>query len=121
MVIFIPSRRGDGAPIFKICIYGPPESGRKTVLKWLHGHLGKKSKIEELKDETGSTLFFDAEYGKTTTVKFQIYTSQSQTVLKGTDAVIFTWDSLIDRWGGNISSLKDLLRFYGDKLIPAFF
>jgi hypothetical protein len=32
--------------------------------------------------------------------------------------VIFTWDSLIDQWGENIWSLKELLRFYGGKLIP---
>ncbi|MFW9784951.1 MAG: hypothetical protein ACFFFB_21905, partial [Candidatus Heimdallarchaeota archaeon] len=116
---FIPSRRKDGTLVFRVCIYGPPESGRKTVFKWLHGRLGKEGKIEEIEDDQGSTLFFDTEYGKTTTVKFQIYTSQSQSVLKGTDAVIFTWDSLIDRWGDNILFLKELLRFFGDKLIPA--
>jgi len=32
--------------------------------------------------------------------------------------VIFTWDSLIDQWGENIWSLKELLKFYGGKLIP---
>ena len=44
---------------------------------------------------------------------------QRQTVLKGTDAVIFTFDSLIDQWEENVWSLKELLRFYGNKLIPA--
>ena len=39
-------------------------------------------------------------------------------MLKGTDAVIFTFDSLIDQWEENLWSLKELLRFYGDKLIP---
>lgn len=43
---------------------------------------------------------------------------QRQTVLKGTDAVIFTWDSIIDQWSENLWSLKELLRFYGDRLIP---
>ncbi len=62
---------------------------------------------------------------KVSNVVFQVYTVagqrrhkfQRQTVLNGTDAVIFVWDSLIDQWDENIWSLKELLRFYGDKLL----
>ena len=83
--------------------------------------------MQQIQDPTGRTLFFDRVVARVSNVVFQVYTVagqrrhkfQRQTVLKGTDAVIFTWDSLIDQWGENIWSLKELLRFYGDKLIPA--
>ncbi len=71
-------------------------------------------------------IFFDRVVARVSNVVFQVYTVagqrrhkfQRQTVLKGTDAVIFTFDSLIDQWEENIWSLKELLRFYGSKLIP---
>ena len=37
MVVLIPSKREDGTLVFKLCIYGPSESGRKTVLEWIYG------------------------------------------------------------------------------------
>lgn len=82
--------------------------------------------MQQIQDPTGRTLFFDRVVARVSNVVFQVYTVagqrrhkfQRQTVLKGTDAVIFTWDSLIDQWTENIWSLKELLRFYGDKLIP---
>jgi len=82
--------------------------------------------MQQIQDPTGRTLFFDRVVARVSNVVFQVYTVagqrrhkfQRQTVLKGTDAVIFTWDSLIDQWGENIWSLKELLKFYGDKLIP---
>jgi len=97
----MPSRRGDGTLVFKICFYGPSLGGKTTALEWVYHREGFN-------------------------VVFQVYTVagqrrhkfQRQTVLKGTDAVIFTFDSLIDQWGENIWSLKELLKFYGDKLIP---
>ena len=55
-------------------------------------------------------------------VIFLIYTAvgdqKNQSIMDGTDAVIFIWDSLIDKWKENIMLLKELLRFYGDRLIP---
>lgn len=82
--------------------------------------------MQQIQDPTGRTLFFDRVVARVSNVVFQVYTVagqrrhkfQRQTVLKGTDAVIFTWDSLIDQWQENIWSLKELLKFYGDKLIP---
>jgi signal recognition particle receptor subunit beta len=83
--------------------------------------------MQQIQDPTGRTLFFDRVVARVSHVVFQVYTVagqrrhkfQRQTVLKGTDAVIFTFDSLIDQWSENIWSLKELLKFYGDKLIPA--
>ena len=124
MVVLIPSRRADGTFVFKTCVYGPSEGGRKTVLERLSDEEGLASgKLNEIKDEKGSMLSFERIIGKVYNVIFQVYTfnvsdeSNAKIVLKGTDAILFIWDSLIDKWENNISSLKTLLRFYGDKLI----
>ena len=118
-MVLIPTKRVDGTLVFKTCVYGPSESGRKTVIEWL-----ASGKLNETKDEKGSMLFFDHISESISNIIFQVYTldvsdeSNTRTVLKDADAVIFTWDSLIDQWSENIWSLKELLRFYGDKLIP---
>ncbi|MHA2005845.1 MAG: ADP-ribosylation factor-like protein [Promethearchaeota archaeon] len=123
----MPSRRGDGTLVFKICFYGPSLGGKTTALDWVYRREGLASgDMQQIQDPTGRTLFFDRVVARVSNVVFQVYTVagqrrhkfQRQTVLKGTDACIFTWDSLIDQWGENIWSLKELLRFYGDKLIP---
>ncbi|MFX0082380.1 MAG: ADP-ribosylation factor-like protein [Candidatus Hodarchaeota archaeon] len=123
----MPSRRGDGTLVFKICFYGPSLGGKTTALDWVYRREGLASgDMQQIQDPTGRTLFFDRVVARVSNVVFQVYTVagqrrhkfQRQTVLKGTDACIFTWDSLIDQWSENIWSLKELLRFYGDKLIP---
>jgi signal recognition particle receptor subunit beta len=114
--------------VFKICFYGPSLGGKTTALDWVYKREGLATgDMQQIQDPTGRTLFFDRVVARVSNVVFQVYTVagqrrhkfQRQTVLKGTDAVIFTWDSLIDQWSENIWSLKELLRFYGDKLIPA--
>jgi len=123
----LPSRRGDGTLVFKICFYGPSLGGKTTALDWVYRREGLASgDMQQIQDPTGRTLFFDRVVARVSNVVFQVYTVagqrrhkfQRQTVLKGTDAVIFTFDSLIDQWEENLWSLKELLRFYGDKLIP---
>ncbi|MCK4285872.1 MAG: hypothetical protein KAX18_06700 [Candidatus Lokiarchaeota archaeon] len=123
----MPSRRGDGTLVFKICFYGPSLGGKTTALDWVYRREGLASgDMQQIQDPTGRTLFFDRVVARVSNVVFQVYTVagqrrhkfQRQTVLKGTDAVIFTFDSLIDQWEENLWSLKELLRFYGDKLIP---
>ena len=123
----MPSRRGDGTLVFKICFYGPSLGGKTTALDWVYRREGLASgDMQQIQDPTGRTLFFDRVVARVSNVVFQVYTVagqrrhkfQRQTVLKGTDAVIFTFDSLIDQWDENLWSLKELLRFYGDKLIP---
>jgi len=124
----LPSRRGDGTLVFKICFYGPSLGGKTTALDWVYRREGLASgDMQQIQDPTGRTLFFDRVVARVSNVVFQVYTVagqrrhkfQRQTVLKGTDALIFTFDSLIDQWEENLWSLKELLRFYGDKLIPA--
>ena len=123
----MPSRRGDGTLVFKICFYGPSLGGKTTALEWVYNREGLASgDMQQIQDPTGRTLFFDRVVARVSNVVFQVYTVagqrrhkfQRQTVLRGTDAVIFTWDSLIDQFSENIWSLKELLKFYGDKLIP---
>ena len=122
----MPSRRGDGTLVFKICFYGPSLGGKTSALEWVYDKEGLASgDMQQIADPTGRTLFFDRVVAKVSNVVFQVYTVagqrrhkfQRQTVLKGTDAIIFVWDSLIDQWDENIWSLKELLRFYGKKLI----
>jgi len=112
----MPSRRGDGTLVFKICFYGPSLGGKTTALEWVYNREGLASgDMQQIQDPTGRTLFFDRVVARVSNVVFQeywrfpsrlgIYTVagqrrhkfQRQTVLKGTDAVIFTWDSLIDQ------------------------
>ncbi|MEJ2250594.1 MAG: ADP-ribosylation factor-like protein [Candidatus Lokiarchaeota archaeon] len=111
-----------------MCFYGPSLGGKTTALEWVYNREGLASgDMQQIQDPTGRTLFFDRVVARVSNVVFQVYTVagqrrhkfQRQTVLKGTDAVIFTWDSLIDQWEENIWSLKELLRFYGNKLIPS--
>jgi signal recognition particle receptor subunit beta len=42
---------------------------------------------------------------------------QRQTVLKGTDGLLFFFDSDHAQWNENIYCLKDLLQFYGNKIL----
>ena len=123
----MPSRRGDGTLVFKICFYGPSLGGKTTALEWVYNKEGLASgDMQQIQDPTGRTLFFDRVVARVSNVVFQVYTVagqrrhkfQRQTVLKGTDACIFTWDSLIDQWSENVWSLKELMKFYGDRLIP---
>lgn len=123
----MPSRRGDGTLVFKISFYGPSLGGKTTALEWVYNREGLASgDMQQIQDPTGRTLFFDRVVAKVSNVVFQVYTVagqrrhkfQRQTVLKGTDAIIFVWDSLIDQWEENIWSLKELLKFYGNKLLP---
>ncbi len=124
----MPSRRGDGTLVFKIVFWGPSLGGKTTALEWVYKKEGLASgDMQQIADPTGRTLFFDRVVARVSNVVFQVYTVagqrrhkfQRQTVLKGTDAVIFFWDSLIDQWDENIWSVKELLKFYGDKLISA--
>ena len=39
----IPSRRGDGTLVFKICFYGPSLGGKTTALDWVYRREGLAS------------------------------------------------------------------------------
>jgi signal recognition particle receptor subunit beta len=82
--------------------------------------------LQSISDPTGRTLFFDRLVAKVSNVVFQVYTVaghqrhvfQRQTVLKGTDALVFFWDSNPLTWNENITSMKELMQMYGAKILP---
>jgi len=39
----VPSRRGDGTLVFKICFYGPSLGGKTTALEWVYNKEGLAS------------------------------------------------------------------------------
>ncbi|MHA1697694.1 MAG: GTP-binding protein [Promethearchaeota archaeon] len=121
-----PSRRADGTLVFKLVFWGPSMGGKTTALQWVYDREGLASgDMQSIADPTGRTLFFDRLVAKVSNVVFQCFTVagqrrhkfQRQTVLKGTDAIIFFWDSSVDQFNENIYSLKELLQLYGKKIL----
>jgi signal recognition particle receptor subunit beta len=122
----MPSRRADGTLVFKLVFWGPSMGGKTTALAWVYEKEGLASgQLQSISDPTGRTLFFDRLVAKVSNVVFQVYTVagqrrhkfQRQTVLKGTDALVFFWDSDNSQWNENIYSLKELLQMYGSKVL----
>ncbi|MFX0099852.1 MAG: ATP/GTP-binding protein, partial [Candidatus Hodarchaeota archaeon] len=119
-------RRADGTLVFKLVFWGPSMGGKTTALAWVYEKEGLASgKLQSIADPTGRTLFFDRLVAKVSNVVFQVYTVagqrrhkfQRKTVLKGTDALVFFWDSAVEQWNENIYSLKELLQFYGQRVL----
>lgn len=122
----MPSRRADNTLVFKVVFWGPSMGGKTCALEWIYQKEGLASgKLQSITDPTGRTLFFDRVVAKVSNVVFQTYTVagqrrhkyQRKTVLKGSDALVFVWDSSSDQWEENIFSLKELLQFYGPKIM----
>ncbi len=123
----MPSRRADNTLVFKLVFWGPSMGGKTCALEWIYTREGLASgKLQSITDPTGRTLFFDRVVARVSNVVFQTYTVagqrrhkyQRKTVLKGADAVIFVWDSSSDQWEEDLYSLKELLKFYGAKVMP---
>ena len=126
-MIYMPSRQADNTLVFKIVFWGPSLGGKTTALEYIYNKEGLATgKLQSISDPTGRTLFFDRVVARVSNVIFQCYTVagqrrhkyQRKTVLKGADALLFFWDSTPDQWQENIYSLKELLQFFGSKLVP---
>jgi len=75
----MPSRRGDGTLVFKICFYGPSLGGKTTALEWVYNREGLASgDMQQIQDPTGRTLFFDRVVARVSNVVFQVYTVAGQ-------------------------------------------
>lgn len=120
----MPSRRADKTLVFKVVGYGPSTSENIEVFKWIHGKKG--SDIIQIPMSQIILQSFDRSFARVSNVIFQFITAtgkqrhriKPENLLKGSDVIIFIWDSLIDQWEENVESLKELLSFLGEKLIP---
>lgn len=114
--------------ICKIVYYGPGLSGKTTNLQYIHDKVPSdtRGKMISLATEADRTLYFDFLPINIGTIsgfaaKFQLYTVPGQVyynatrklVLRGTDGLVFTADSQIDKMDDNIESLNNM----GENLI----
>lgn len=121
----MPSKRGDGALVFKIVVYGPSMSEKTEVFKLIHGEKDSRSEIIQIPNGKNLLQIFNFTSSRVSNVVFQVVTVTGQqghhikpeTFLKNTDAIIFIWDSLIDQWNENLESLMELVNFFGEKLV----
>lgn len=124
----MPSRRADGALVFKIIVYSPSISENIKVLNWVKKDredvnieqlsIGKSIlQIVNLPTKEASNVLFQL-ISVTSRLLSTMYLIKFDNLLKNADAIIFIWDSLINQWEDNVFSLKELLKCYGDKLIP---
>ncbi|MFX1295632.1 MAG: ADP-ribosylation factor-like protein [Promethearchaeota archaeon] len=121
----MPSRRADGALVFKIVYYGPSLSGKTTSVNWLYEKEGIA--VGELTSIKGGGVakgdlgkfggFFDRMTAKIGKVNLQIWSVAGRkshkdlrkVILKGVDGIIFVWDAQRGLWKNNIESLNELI------------
>jgi len=113
----------------KIVYYGPAMSGKTTSIKALFNHFGKGEEIQSIESTVNRTLFFD--YGTITfqnknwRLKLNIYTTTGQdfylvtrpTVVRATDGIIFVADSYKEALRRNITSWKELKKYFNKKTL----
>ncbi len=130
----------DNKVYIKIVYWGPHQAGMTTILDTLHKLTKDKNKdiipvgdMTSIKRASGTTLYFDRvvftdfleELPKIDKVFYQIYTVTGvksfvtirKKVFRGTDGVIFVFDSQKSRVTENIESLKELQEISKGKLV----
>ncbi len=105
----------------KLVFFGPAMSGKTTAVRWLFGALGVEDRLTSIETTTGRTMFFD--YGsvsiplsKDWTVNAHIwsatgqdyYASTRETVMYGTDGIVFVADSSRDLLHSNLESWLEI-------------
>lgn len=129
----MPSRRSDGALVFKMVYYGPSLSGKTTAVNWLHekegisvGELTSIKGGSEAKGDLGKFGgFFDRMTAKVGKVNLQIWSVAGRkshkdlrkVILEGVDGLIFCWDAQRGAWKDNIESLNELINLLHEKLL----
>ncbi|TFG04321.1 MAG: hypothetical protein EU536_04865 [Promethearchaeota archaeon] len=121
----MPSRRSDGALVFKIVYYGPSLAGKTTSINWLYEKegiaVGELTSIKGGSDAKGDMGkfggFFDRMSAKIGKINLQVWSVAGRkthkdlrkVILKGTDGLIFVWDAQRGVWKDNIESLNELI------------
>ena len=108
----MPLRDKEGNLVFKIAYYGPVSAGKKTIIKFLYG------KEQPFSDNQYVYVLNHICFRIFSVDSHETSRKENQANLKTADAIIFIWDSQLNVWKQNILALKNLLRVYGDKLIP---
>jgi signal recognition particle receptor subunit beta len=125
----------DNKIYIKILYWGPHLSGKTTILDTLDKLTREKEidilpigSLTKIKKPNGTTIYFDRgifQYTKQSNVFYNLFTvagsSQFSTIrkkiFKGTDGVIFVFDSQKSRIDDNIDSLKELKEVAKDDII----
>ncbi len=121
----MPSRRADGALVFKIVYYGPSLAGKTTSVNWLYEKegiaVGELTSIKGGGEAKGDMSkfggFFDRMTAKIGKVNLQIWSVAGRkahkdlrkVILKGVDGIIFVWDAQRGVWKDNIESMNELI------------
>jgi len=139
MVKFHKTEDGIQEIHFKVVYYGPHKCGKTTILETLHKLAESKEKSIKIDIFTekemikinmsgGSTLYYDKVvlqsllqkrvfyevYSVPGTSRFKALRSK---ILKGTDGIIFVFDSEKSNWAENVESLRELKMLAGQDLI----
>jgi len=129
----MPSRRSDGALVFKVVYYGPSLAGKTTSVNWLYekegiavGELTSIKGGSEAKGDLGKFGgFFDRMSAKIGKINLQVWSVAGRTahknlrkvILKGVDGIVFVWDAQRGVWKDNIASLNELITILQRKLL----
>lgn len=108
---------------FKVALYGPPFSGKTTVLNYLHQNLdgAQVGEIHTLQSAADKTLYFEFVPGGATLmddfkIRIEIYTVPGEVsfnaprklMLRDVDGILFVADSNWERIEENVSNFKNL-------------
>jgi len=129
----MPSRRSDGALVFKLVYYGPSLSGKTTSINWLYEKegiaVGELTSVKGGSDAKGSMSkfggFFDRMTAKIGKINLQVWSVAGRkthkdlrkVVLQGVDGIIFVWDAQRGVWKDNIESFNELITILSRDLL----
>ena len=115
----------------KIVFYGPAMSGKTTAIRWLFSSLDYAEKLTSIENTVGRTKFCDfgtipVPFSNNWTVNAHVWTATGQdyyrstreTVLVGTDGIIFIADSQEHLLDDNKASWNELMTMIAEEERP---